>query len=42
VATDIIEAAAIAYVRALSNAVAQARAEAEHPPAAESELTPTP
>ena len=44
VSTDIIEAAALAYVRALSNAERRVLAAAEAPPvaAAEAELTPTP
>ena len=44
VSTDIIEAAALAYVRALSNAERRVLAAAEVPPveAAEAELTPTP
>src|SRR5215203_4357592 len=44
VSTDIIEAAALAYVRALSNAERKVTAIAEPPPAevAEAELTPTP
>jgi 2-isopropylmalate synthase len=44
VSTDIIEAAALAYVRALSNAERRVLAAAETPPveAAEAELTPTP
>ncbi len=44
VSTDIIEAAALAYVRALSNAERRVLAAAETPPVetAEAELTPTP
>ena len=44
VSTDIIEAAALAYVRALSNAERRVHAAAETPPAAaaEAELTATP
>src|SRR4051812_26745761 len=44
VSTDIIEAAALAYVRALSNAERRVHAAAAPPPAeaAEAELTPTP
>jgi 2-isopropylmalate synthase len=44
VSTDIIEAAALAYVRALSNAERRVLAAAETPPveAAEADLTPTP
>ena len=43
VSTDIIEAAALAYVRALSNVEARARLTAEPPvPAAEPELAPAP
>src|SRR5690349_14615904 len=44
VSTDIIEAAALAYVRALSNAERRVHAAADTPPveAAEAELSPTP
>src|SRR3954454_21538669 len=44
VSTDIIEAAALAYVRALSNAERRVHAAAESPPveATEAELSPTP
>ncbi len=43
VATDILEAAAIAYVRALSSVVRKVAAAAESPPVpAEAELSPTP
>jgi 2-isopropylmalate synthase len=44
VSTDIIEAAALAYVRALSNAERRVLAAAESPAvdAAEAALTPTP
>ena len=45
VSTDIIEAAALAYVRALSNAerrVAAAAASAEEATAADPQLAPTP
>ncbi len=44
VSTDIIEAAALAYVRARSNAERRVHAAAETPPvaAAEAELTATP
>ena len=43
VATDILEAAARAYVRALSNVVRRARAAEQEPDrAADAELTPTP
>ena len=43
VATDILEAAAIAYVRALSNVVRRAQAAEQEPDrAADAELTPTP
>jgi 2-isopropylmalate synthase len=42
VATDILEAGAIAYVRALSNVVLKAQAAAEAPQAPPAELSPTP
>jgi 2-isopropylmalate synthase len=42
VATDIIEAAAIAYVRALSNAVGRAQAALDAPASDDAELARTP
>jgi 2-isopropylmalate synthase len=42
VATDIIEAAAVAYVRALSNAVGRARAALEAPASGDTEMARTP